>query len=353
MQKLELDLVKPPHWPAAWQTAWAKAKEPAPSPFDKGGPASCWSMSTHRTVEQGVGALVAWLQWTGDFDPARPLEANFDKARLKAFIDAYSPGRAEATTASIVQGVAYYLRATLPPDGLPWLTKLAHRMMNSATPSRPKLPRMASVPELITLGFRLMEIGLQKLSRGQRSGAQVYRDGLMVACLAARPLRLRNLCALRIGHSVLHTKTGYRVEFSNNQTKKGVPIEFAYPRWLIEPFDIYLEEVRPLLLSRARGDQDDAGWLWIGRRGRPLPSTNVTTTITNTTTRYLGRGVSPHLFRDCAATGIALHDPEHVGITKDILGHATAASGEKFYNQANSFKALSGWERVLVGLLED
>jgi integrase len=353
MKTLELALVKPRYWPTAWHLAWTDAKQPAPNPFDKGGLASCWSTATHRTVEQGVGALLAWLQIKGDFDPHLPLEALVDQARIRAFLDAYSPGRAEATVATTVRGIAYYLRATLPPMGLPWLTKLAHRMSSSAIPERPKPPRMASVPELITLGFRLMEAGLDKLARGQISGAQVYRDGLMIACLAARPLRLRNLCALRVGHSVHRTQTGYRVEFSGSQTKKGIAIEFVYPQWLIEPLDIYLEEVRPLLLSRAQGDQGDAGWLWIGRRGRPLPPTNVTTTITNTTTRYLGRGVSPHLFRDCAATGIALHDPEHVGITKDILGHATAASGERFYNQASSFKALSGWERVLVGLLED
>lgn len=353
MKKLELDLVKPPQWPPAWQQVWTEAKQPAPNPFDKGGAASSWSTATHRTIEQGVGALIAWLQLRGKFDPVLPLEEQIDQASIAAFLGAYSPGRAETTMATTVRGIAYYLRATMPPKGLPWLTKLAHRMSNSAIPARPKPPRMASVPELITLGFRLMEAGLDKLARGQISGAQVYRDGMMIACLAARPLRLRNLSSLRIGHSLLRTRTGYSVEFSGRQTKKGIAIEFVYPQWLIEPLDIYLDDVRPLLLSRARGDQGDAGWLWIGRRGKPLPSTNVTTTITNATLRHLGRGVSPHLFRDCAATGIALHAPEQVGITKDVLGHATSASGGKFYNQADSFKALAGWERVLVGLLED
>lgn len=352
MQKLILNPVKPEHWPIPWLACWHESQKRAASPLDDGGRASTWLPPTLRNVEQGVGIYLAFLQSQGVFDPEKPLVAYVDKARVRAFLDLYAPGRADSTVAGALRGIAYYLRATVPPDGLPWLTKLAHRLTNSAKPARPKPPRMASVPELITLGFRLMEAGLDKLARGQISGAQVYRDGLMIACLATRPLRLRNLCALRVGHSFVRAQAGYRVEFSGSQTKKGIAIEFLYPQWLNEPLDIYLEEVRPMLLSRARGDQGDAGWLWIGRRGRPLPSTNVTTTITNTTKRFLGRGVSPHLFRDCATTDIALHDPEHVGITKDVLGHATAASGEKFYNQASSFKALSEWERVLVGLME-
>ena len=97
----------------------------------------------------------------------------------------------------------------------------------------------------------------------------------------------------------------------------------------------------------------DEKWLWIGRQGgQPLCPTSVSSIISNSTKRQLGRAVSPHLFRDCAATDIALLDPEHVGITPDVLGHKTLASSQKFYNQAGSFKALASWERVLTELVD-
>ena len=62
------------------------------------------------------------------------------------------------------------------------------------------------------------------------------------------------------------------------------------------------------------------------------------------TKRHLGRRMWPHLFRDCRATDIAIHDPKHVGITKEVLGHARFATTEKYYIQAGSFMLRDGRE---------
>lgn len=348
MVKLDLVSLKVAAWPIHDHELWAKAREPA-GPFDEGGPADGWSSATIRQVEQGYGTYLAWLAQTDNLETDVPPVERMTEERLRSFLDAYIVSRAPLTVATTIKGIAYYYRATSPPDGLAWLTKLVHRMVNAAPRSRPKLPRMAAVADLIGLGRRLMMIGLDDLADGNVSGAQVYRDGLMIAALAARPLRRRNLCALRIGHSLLQDEVGVRVSFSGQETKKGTRIDFHYPVWLNEAFDVYLRNIRPILL---KSHVKDEGWLWIGRRGRPLPANNVTTTITNTTKHYLDRPVSPHLFRDCAATDIALYDPVHVGITKDVLGHKTLASSQKFYNQATSVSALEELSNVLSKFLE-
>ncbi|MBS0250975.1 MAG: tyrosine-type recombinase/integrase [Proteobacteria bacterium] len=338
-----------PEWPQSDRELWATARKAA-GPFDNGGRAAAWSNATIRSVECGYGTYLAWLTSTlGLQADATPLD-RVTEDRLRQFLDAYAPGRAPLTVAGMVRGIAYFYRATIPPAGQPWLTKLAHRMTNSASPSRPKLPRMASLSELIEVGYRLMGTGREKLALGNISGAPEYRDGLMIAALAARPaLRRRNLCDLRIGHSFHQTEIGFCVKLSGKDTKKGVRIEFQYPSWLNEAFDIYLREVRPVLHRR---QANDAGWLWIGRRGNRLPADNITTNFTNATERYLGRSISPHPVRDCAATDIALHDPLHVGITKDILGHKTLASSQEHYNQANNVNALSKLSAVLTAIIE-
>lgn len=92
--------------------------------------------------------------------------------------------------------------------------------------------------------------------------------------------------------------------------------------------------------------------MWIGRRGRRLPANNLTTNVTNATDRYLERAIPPHLFRDCVATDIALYDPAHIGITKDVLGHKTLASSQKYYNQAGSISALEKLSDVLSEILK-
>ena len=42
------------------------------------------------------------------------------------------------------------------------------------------------------------------------------------------------------------------------------------------------------------------------------------------TAERFGQSLSPHLFRDCAATTIATDDPDHVAIIPSILGHTTS-----------------------------
>ena len=57
------------------------------------------------------------------------------------------------------------------------------------------------------------------------------------------------------------------------------------------------------------------------------------------TERAFGRSVNPHLFRDCAATSIAIHDPENIRMAATILGHRCFATTEKHYNMARTLDA--------------
>jgi integrase/recombinase XerD len=45
------------------------------------------------------------------------------------------------------------------------------------------------------------------------------------------------------------------------------------------------------------------------------------------------------LFRNCAATSIAVEQPEHVHIIKSVLGHTNLRTGERYYNHAGSLEA--------------
>ena len=345
--KMTLPPLKMAQWPQPDRELWLESRQPARL-FDTGGFAAKWRPATIRSVEQGYGIYLSWLGQTHGLDASSSPIERVDQDRIEAFVSAYRPGRSDLTVAGTVRGVAYVVRATNPPHGLPWLTKLAHRLTNTAQPSRPKLPRMATVPELVSLGRQLMEDGWARLQQDQVSGAQVFRDGLVIASLAMRPLRLRNLTALRLGHTVFIEKAGVRVAFDGKGTKTAKPIQFAYPVWLAEPFTIYVGEVRPRLLARSTGP--DEGWLWIGRRGRPLGGIEMAERIATKTKKHLGSRISPHLFRDCAATDIALLDPQHIGITKSVLQHSTLASSQKYYNQATSFSAVRRFETVIEAI---
>ncbi|WBX82985.1 tyrosine-type recombinase/integrase [Sphingosinicella microcystinivorans] len=341
--------LKVEQWPECDRRLWQKAHQ-ASGPFDDDGLAAGWRPTTLRGCERAYGVWLRWLEDDGKLDlPLHPCD-RISRERIKAFLDAYEVGRAELTVAGTLRDIAYVLRACAPPDGVAWLTKLAHRMVNRARPSRPKLPRIARARDIIALSGSLMEEGLEKLRKGQRGGAQLYRDGLIIGLLISRPLRRCNLAGLRLGRNMFIDDLGVRVAIPKEETKKGIPVDGYMPKWLEPALFTYLDRVRPVLL---KGAADDDGWLWISRRGGRLSADDISVRVTRTTRKHLGRDLSLHLFRDCAATEVALEDPAHIGINKAILGHATLASSQRYYNQATSFTAFSRYQDVVRRLRDE
>ncbi len=69
--------------------------------------------------------------------------------------------------------------------------------------------------------------------------------------------------------------------------------------------------------------------------------------IVRETERAFGLPVNPHLFRDCAATSIAIDDPTSVRMAASVLGHAGFGSTEKYYNLATGLEAGRAYSSVL------
>ncbi len=83
----------------------------------------------------------------------------------------------------------------------------------------------------------------------------------------------------------------------------------------------------------------DCDALWLSKNGTAIKSHHIYRRIVRATERAFGVSIHPHLFRDCAATSVAVEDPEHVGIAAPILGHTTLRTTEQHYIQANMLAA--------------
>jgi hypothetical protein len=70
------------------------------------------------------------------------------------------------------------------------------------------------------------------------------------------------------------------------------------------------------------------------------------------TKRAFGLPISPHLFRDCAATSLAVHSPEDVQIAHLVLGNSYAVM-QKLYNLARVVDAGRHNNAALERLLQD
>jgi integrase len=216
-------------------------------------------------------------------------------------------------------------------------------------PARPKRGRLVGVADLLALGQQLMQSAAAQSTNRLR--AMQFRDGLIIALLAARPLRLRNLAQLDLERSLVQRGECWWIAIPAEQTKTREPIEAPWPEVLNSPLGMYLKQHRPVLCRiRGRWTRPVGGALWVSADGSPMSQGRVYDSIIRRTRVVFGRPINPHLFRDCAATSIAIEDPEHVRVASQILGHRSAATTERYYNQSQTIDAARRYQDFLVAL---
>jgi integrase/recombinase XerD len=199
--------------------------------------------------------------------------------------------------------------------------------------------------ELFALGLDLMVEAEAALAGDAVDAALAFRDGLMIALLATRPLRQRNFLAIEIGRHLLQAG-GWLLTFRGEETKTHRPLEVTVPRALHAPLERYLRHWRPLLLAIGRRRHPDgrgqaAGErLWVTIDGTAVSVGAQQKALAQRTQARFGWVVNVHLFRDCAATSIAAEDPDHVRMAAQLLGHASLQTTERYYIAANTRTAL-------------
>jgi integrase/recombinase XerD len=340
-------------WPDADWLAWAAALAPG-DVLDPGGPASRWAPITRHGVIKSYGRWLTWLDRTGQLDPASPPAGRVTPERVKGFILALQQVNAPKTVLHRIVGLAQAAGALAPDADWAWLWRIVGRLRRAARPARLKRVRLVGVDELFALGRDLM-------AEAERAGAWpawrpavAYRDGLMIALLAARPLRLKNFVAIEIGRHLTEAGRGHRLHFTRPEMKTSEPVELSFPRLLEPALDRYVSVYRPILCERDSSRADTkhdvrgartANPLWVSSRGGAALSRNGLYDRIVTLTRVrLGRPINPHLFRDCAATSIAIEDPEHVLITAAVLAHSGLQTSEQHYNHAEALQAIRRYQ---------
>ncbi|MBO1081821.1 tyrosine-type recombinase/integrase [Roseomonas haemaphysalidis] len=274
-------------------------------------------------------------------DPA----ARLSRPQVLAFIAALREGRSWRTVTSLLSHLAMAAAVMFGEQDWRWLKRLNSQARQRVTPSDRKLGRLVSPRQLLELGQTLMAEADQV--NGATTAALRHRDGLMIALLALRPLRRRNLMRLTLGTQLRQQDGRWDILIAGEQTKNHRPIELPFPAILVPALEHYLAVHRPTLL--ARGAAAEAS-LWIGNTGRPLAELRAWQVITSHTRERLGVSVNPHLFRDCAASFLGEVDPEHVRMAAPLLGHASYATTERHYILAQSRTALTQYQALLESL---
>jgi integrase/recombinase XerD len=197
---------------------------------------------------------------------------------------------------------------------------------------KPRIPLTASDLFIWSIN-RLDKIDAQPAATllGQ---ATEFRQALMVGLLISAPVRSRAFLNMTVTRHLDQDSNGFILRFAAEDMKDGKARSFPVPNRLTRPLARYVETYRPALLQ---GRVSDA--LWITQRGNRMSADSFSGGLALLTKRHFGLTLRPHAFRSIAATSIAEYAPEHVGIIRDVLGHASLDMAERHYNRASGVHA--------------
>ena len=324
-------------WPAPDQAAWAASLQPG-DVFDAGGVAAGWAPATQKMAVAGYGRFLTWHSARGDLDPTLPPASRVGRTLLFAYVQDLRVSVAPHTVATCIEEVGHALRALAPDQDWRWIQRAADRLRGEATSVRGKAAKLQTSEQLVQFGMALMARADDPATGRPIWRATDYRDGLMISLLALRPIRRRNLAAIRCDQHLVRRGSEWWLVFGTD-TKTKRSLEFPFPGDLVPLLQRYLQQHRPLLMARGPRRSVPVTALWVSSHGTQMGPAAITHQVRRHTGLAFDEALGPHMFRDCAATTLAVSAPEEVHLIKSILGHTTLATSERHYNLAGSLQA--------------
>jgi integrase/recombinase XerD len=322
-------------WPQRDRHRWQIALQAADL-LEQGGCRAQHSSYSNRAMARGYGRWLAWLDSRNWLDDRVGPADRITPDRVRVYAADLEGENASGTVIARLIELKVMAAIMDPGREWSWIYRMASAIRARHQPARPKRHRLVAIERLFGLGLDLMAGAETETTRPRRFKS--YRDGLMIALLASRPLRLRNLTGLILDRTLVQRGDGWWIQIPAAETKTKSAIELPWPEMLVPHLETYLVDHRSAVAA-VRGTNPASDALWLSMHGSPMTDNGIYIRIVARTRKGLGQPINPHLFRDCATTSIAIDDPAHVGIASRLLGHRTGSTTERHYNQARSVEA--------------
>ena len=334
-------------WPEEDRRRWRDAIAPADPFADGGGTRANHSLRSNTKAEKGYGRFLTDLRLHDPGALQEPPIERITPARVRAYaLRLAAIGNGTATILCRLQELGEMAKVFDPTKDWRFINKVAARIRAQHKPVRDKSNLRLS-DELFELGLELM--GEARDAHGLKAAID-FRDGLIIAFLSLTPIRRRNLADFKLGRNLIDVSQRLLVVFEETETKTRAPLELEWPESLIEALDDYLLTHRPFLEAREgrwRKPADD--YLWLSKDGSPMTEIAIYDRIRARTRDKFGTAINPHLFRDAAATTMAIADPAHVRLAAPLLGHRSFSTTEKHYQQAKGHEAHQVYLKAIFG----
>ena len=189
-------------WPEADRAALQRAFRKG-SILDDHGPGANWSEPTRKSREKIYGRWINFLARSGELDPASHPAERVTRDRVAGFVELLQSQVAPFTVWSYLDRLYAALRVMAPDTDWGWFRKVVNRLYRQKGPARSLTNRLVPPSRIVAAGLKMMReaeaaSGIRPIWHATR-----YRDGLMLALLAARPLRLKNISDIAIGRHLV------------------------------------------------------------------------------------------------------------------------------------------------------
>jgi site-specific recombinase XerD len=320
-------------WPVVDREFWLAATDRGDA-LDDGGPAAHWSAHSRRKRIEGYGRWLTFLQFRGLLDETTHPVDRVTSDAARAYVDELGASVRPVTVLCRTEDLYAVMRVFAPARDWWWLRRLANQLRTRCTETQTNEPTVRSSSELYELGLELMGRADTAVHVHPSRRATLYRDGLIIALLGARPVRRRNLASIEIGRHLSRVEDRYWMHFDAHETKTGQPIDVPLPPDLTERVDRYLACYRRHLVGKAETDR-----LWVSERATPLAANTIAHQVMKRTADAWGQPVCLHRFRDALATSVAIDDPDHVRMAATLLGHASLRTTQRYYDHSRMLAA--------------
>ena len=334
-------------WPEADRRLWLAACAAGDILDEEVGTRSAHARISNTKAAKGYGRWLTYLALLASEILTDPPADRITRERVRAYVDSLIEiGNSTHTILARLQELGDVAKVIDPNRRWSFINDLASKIRARHRPARDKSNlRLSS--ELVDLGIKLMRSAEDLIGF---DAAIAYRDGLLVAFLALIPMRRRNLADLVLDKTLLRRGSSWTVAFGDDATKTRAAFEIGLPDVLGAPLETYLVVHRPVLEARAgRWTRPVDAALWISRDASPMTQIALYDRIRARTKDHFGVALNPHLFRDAAATTLAIADPAHVRLAAPLLGHRTFATTERYYQQARAQEAHRAFVDVILG----
>jgi integrase/recombinase XerD len=320
-------------WPEEDRKRWCAANKSGADVFDDCGPAAHLAEPTRRALQGSYGRFLGFISSKYPCRLKGPPDTRLDRNTIADYVMFRRRTCSESGIAIDLHHLRLALSYICPATDWSWLATITKRIAAKARPKAQK-HHLVTSERLYALGVALMDRAVANVAAAEdvsKADAFSYRDGLLIALLALLAPRRRTVAALRIGQQLVKSGDLWGLDLPARDIKTKRALDYPISFDLSQRIDLYLAQFRCRIPGAAEHDG-----LWPSNKGHLMDDGTIYDTVRRRTKAAFGFPINLHRFRSSAGTLWSIQDPANVRGVKDLLGHASFDTTEKYYIMAQS-----------------